>query len=149
MYDANFFVYQHRALRPLLAWGIGSSVSGALLLLVPGVARHFGLQAVGWGGFDLLLAMVGRRRALLKAEAVVHGDLDEQTVAREIEQFHTIIAVNAGLDLLYIAVGLAVAARAADRPSHQGLGYGIAAQGAFLFAFDALLARDVNRRFLS
>ena len=33
MYDANFFVYQHRVLRPLLAWGVGSSVSGALLLL--------------------------------------------------------------------------------------------------------------------
>ena len=149
MYDANFFVYQHRALRPLLVWGIGSSVSGALLLLVPGVARHFGLQAVGWGGFDLLLAMVARRRALLKAEAVAHGDLDESALSHEIEQFRTIVAVNTGLDLLYIVVGLAVAARATDRPDRQGLGYGIAAQGAFLFAFDALLARDVERRFLS
>jgi hypothetical protein len=148
MHDENFFVYQRKALEPLLAWGTGSSVGGALLMLVPGFARHFGIQAAAWGVIDVALAMAGRRRALLKAEEAAHGDLDEQAIAREAEQFRNILAFNAGLDVLYIAVGLAVAARYAGRPDRRGLGYGVAAQGAFLLAFDALLARDMGRRFL-
>lgn len=149
MHDQSFFVYQRKALRPLLAWGIGSSVTGALLMLAPGFARHFGIQAAAWGIIDVLLAIAGRRSALLKAEALASGELDEASVAAEAERFRTILAVNAGLDVLYIAVGLAVAARYAARPDRRGLGYGVAAQGAFLLAFDALLARDVDRRFLT
>lgn len=149
MHHENFYVYQRRALRPLLSWGIGSSVAGALLLLVPGFWRHFGVQAAAWGVIDVLLAMAGRRRALLKAEELAHGDLDAATVAREAESFRNLLAFNGGLDLLYIAVGLAVAARYADRPDRKGLGLGIAAQGAFLLAFDALLARAVDRKFLA
>ncbi len=148
MHDENFFAYQRRALRPLLVWGVGSSVGGALLMLAPGVARHFGIQAAAWGVIDVLLAIAGRRRALLKAEELAHGDLDESAAAREAERFRAILSFNAGLDVLYIAVGLAVAARYAGRPDRRGLGYGVAAQGAFLLAFDALLARDIDRRFL-
>ncbi len=148
MHDETFFVYQRQALKPLLVWGVGSSIGGSLLLLVPGLVRHFGIQAAAWGTIDVLLAIFARRRALLKAEAVANGDLEEQAVAREAEQFRNILAFNAGLDVLYIVVGLAIAARAAERPNRRGLGYGVATQGAFLLAFDALLARNVGRRFL-
>ncbi|HMQ30673.1 MAG TPA: hypothetical protein PKD53_08075 [Chloroflexaceae bacterium] len=146
--EDNFFAYQRRALRPLLAWGIGSSVGGALMLLVPGAARHFGVQAAAWGVIDVLLAIAGRRRALLKAEELAHGDLDEAAAAREAEGFQRLLALNAWLDLLYIAAGLAVAARWRDRPDRRGLGLGVAVQGLFLLVFDALLARDIDRRFL-
>ncbi len=149
MHDENFFAYQRKALEPLLAWGIGNSIGGALLMLAPGFPRHFGMQAASWGVIDVLLAIAGRRRALLKAEELAHGDLDEAVAAREAETFRNILAFNAGLDLIYIAVGLAVAARYAGRPDRRGLGYGVAFQGAFLLAFDALLARDVDRRFVS
>jgi hypothetical protein len=145
----NFFVYQRRALRPLLTWGIFSSLAGALLLVAPGLWRHFGLQAVAWGVIDLLLAMAGRRRALLKAEALVNGAIDDAEAAREAERFRNILAFNAGLDVLYIIVGLAVAARWVERADRRGLGYGVAVQGAFLLLFDALLARDVSRRFVA
>lgn len=145
----TFFVYQRRALRPLLAWGIFSSLGGGLLLLVPGLWRHFGLQAVVWGVIDVLLAIVGRRSALLKAEALASGSLDEADATREAERFRNILAFNAGLDVLYIIVGLAVAARWVERADRRGLGYGVAVQGAFLLLFDALLARDVNRRFVA
>lgn len=145
----NFFVYQRRALRPLLNWGIGSSLIGALLLLGPTLWRHFGLQALAWGVIDLLLAMAGRRSALLKAEALASGALDESAAVRAAERFRNILAFNAGLDVLYIIVGLAVAARWAERADRRGMGYGIAAQGAFLLVFDALLARTVDRRFVA
>jgi len=144
----TFFVYQRRALRPLLVWGIGSSVLGALLAPFAGFWRQFGLQAFAWGAIDLGLAIAGRRSALLKAEALASHALDETAERSEAERFRTILLVNAGLDLLYIAAGVWTARAFRDRPERRGLGLGIAVQGLFLLLFDALLARDVERRFL-
>jgi len=146
MMQENFFLYQHKALRPLLAWGLLSSLGGALLLLIPGLWRHFGVQALTWGMIDLLLAVVGRRDALRKAAALAEGAIDAAEVTHEARRFRTILAVNSGLDLFYILIGLAVAARWAERADRRGLGYGIAVQGAFLLIFDGLLVRDVTQR---
>jgi hypothetical protein len=146
MMQENFFLYQHKALRPLLVWGLLSSLGGTLLLLLPGLWRHFGLQALVWGVIDLLLAVAGRRGALRKAAALAAGAIDAAGVTREARNFRTILAVNSGLDLLYILIGLAVAARWAERADRRGLGYGVALQGAFLLIFDGLLVRDVTQR---
>jgi hypothetical protein len=73
----NFFSFQYHALKPLEQWGLGSVIGGAVLALLPGFWRHFGLQAIGWGAVDWLLAKAGQRQALLKAEDLVIGDLDE------------------------------------------------------------------------
>jgi len=142
----NFFLYQHKALRPLLVWGLLSSLGGTLLLFRPGLWRHFGLQALVWGVIDLLLAVAGRRGALRKAAALAEGAIDAAGVTREARNFRTILAVNSGLDLLYILIGLAVAVRWTERADRRGLGYGVALQGAFLLIFDGLLARDVTQR---
>jgi hypothetical protein len=55
-----------------------------------------------------------------------------------------ILAVNAGLDVLYIAGGLAVVA-GRGRTDRAALGHGLAAvaQGAFLLGFDAWHAARV------
>lgn len=145
----NFFVYQRRALTPLLRWGIGSSLIGALLMLVPRPFwRQFGLQALSWGVIDVLLAIAGRRQALVHAEQFAGGALDDHDAEREAAKFERILLVNAGLDVGYIAAGGLTAARFADRPDRRGLGVGILVQGLFLLLFDALVARDVRRRFL-
>ncbi|MFQ3662067.1 MAG: hypothetical protein SNJ69_06695 [Chloroflexaceae bacterium] len=144
----NFFVYQRRALQPLLFWGIVSSLLGALMLPFGGFTRHFGLQAATWGVIDVLLAMAGRRRALLKAEALAEHHLDESAATHEAERFRGILLFNAGLDVLYIGAGLFTALRFANRPDRRGMGVGIAVQGVFLLLFDVLLARDVERKFL-
>lgn len=146
--EENFFTYQRRALRPLLAWGIGSAVLGAAMLPIPGFWRHFGAQAVAWGVIDVVLAIAGRRQALLKAEALATHALDEARATREAERFRNILLFNAGLDVLYIIAGLLVTRRYAERPDRSGLGAGIAAQGAFLLLFDALLARDMDATYL-
>jgi hypothetical protein len=147
--DHNFFVYQRRALRPLLRWGMGSSVVGTALALLPSSYwRQLGVQAAAWGMIDAILAVAGRRSALLKAEHSFAGDLSEAQEHVAVEQFRRILQVNAGLDVLYIVAGLAVARRYADTPGRRGLGHGIAIQGLFLLIFDSLLARDVGARWL-
>lgn len=147
MHDENFFVYQRRALRPLLSWGVGSTIIGTLLLPFAGFWRQFGLQAASWGAIDAVLAIAGRRRALLRAEALASHSIDDEVAEREAAQFRRVLLVNAGLDLLYIAAGLFTMRRFRDRPDRVGLGAGIAVQGLFLFIFDALLARSVGERF--
>lgn len=144
----NFFVYQRRALRPLLAWGIGSTLLGTLLLPFRGFVRHFGIQAAAWGVIDVLLAIVGRRRALLRAEALATHQIDETVALREADQFQKVLRFNAGLDVLYIAAGLFTALRFSSRPDRRGLGLGIAVQGVFLLIFDLLLAHEVERTYL-
>lgn len=147
--DHNFFVYQRRALRPLLRWGVGSSLAGAAMALLPSAYwRQFGMQAAAWGAIDAALAIAGRRSALLKAERSFAGDMSEAKERDEAEQFRRILLVNAGLDVIYIVAGLATARRYADRPGRRGLGHGVAAQGLFLLIFDSLLARDVGARWL-
>jgi hypothetical protein len=147
MHEENFYVYQRRALRPLLIWGVGSTIVGTLLTPLAGFWRQFGLQAAAWGAIDAALAIAGRRRALVRAEALAAHSLDDDEVARDAEQFRRVLLVNAGLDVLYILSGLFTARRFRDRPDRVGLGVGIAVQGLFLLIFDALLARKIGERY--
>lgn len=147
MHDDNFFVYQRRALRPLLVWGIASTIVGTLLLPFAGFWRQFGLQAASWGAIDAVLAIVGRRRAMLKAEELASNALDPEQADRAAEQFRRVLLINAGLDVLYIASGLFTAGRFRERADRVGLGIGIVVQGLFLLFFDTLLAIAVGRRF--
>lgn len=144
----NFFAFQYHALKPLERWGAGSVIGGAVLALLPGFWRHFGLQAISWGAIDWLLAIAGRRQALLKAEDLVAGDLDESAAHAAAERFRTILLVNAGLDLLYIGAGLWLLRAAGDRADRRGMGAGILVQGLFLLLFDSILAAEINRRWI-
>jgi hypothetical protein len=132
--------FENRLGRRLLAWGAASVATGATLALA-GRARDdrflraFGSQTIGWGAIDAGLAVGGlvRSRRLL-------GDPPADAIAREREaaRVRRILIVNAGLDLLYIAGGLAVAAgRGRTDRAAQGHGLAAAAQGAFLLGFDA------------
>lgn len=144
----NFFAFQYHALTPLLRWGIASVIGGAVLTLVPGFWRHVGLQAISWGAIDWLLAMAGRRQALLKAEDLVAGDIDESVAHAAAERFRNILLINAGLDLLYIGGGLWLLRTAGDRADRRGMGFGILVQGLFLLLFDSILAAEINRRWI-
>ncbi len=144
----NFFAFQYHALTPLLRWGAGSVIGGAALALLPGFWRHFGLQAICWGAIDWLLAMAGRRKALLKAEDLVAGDIDEEAAHAAAERFRNILLINAGLDLLYIGSGLWLLRAAGDRADRRGMGAGILTQGLFLLLFDSILAAEINRRWI-
>lgn len=146
----GFFAYQHRRLGILLGWGIGSVAVGALgLLSRKALWRQIGTQALSWGAIDALLAFFGRRGARAKAERRAKGLLTAADEQREARRFRAILLVNAGLDVLYIAVGAALARRKRGRRDWRGMGIGIIPQGAFLLLYDGLLAREVRRRFMA
>lgn len=147
MHD-TFYVYQRRGLRPLLIWGIGSSMAGALLALLPSrFWRQFGLQAAGWGIIDVLLAIAGRRQALVRAEELASQARDEAAAQRDAEQLRRVLLLNAGLDVLYIASGAWTARRYAAEPGRRGLGLGIVVQGLFLLIYDLLFARAIGKKY--
>ena len=136
--DPSFFHLQHRLLGVLRAWGIGSAVAGALAMLSRSqVLRHIGIQAVAWGAIDAALAWFGRRGARAK---IASGATDGATQARRLR---TILLVNAGLDVGYIAGGLVLARSARGRSDRLGAGLGIAVQGVFLLCYDAVFAQRI------
>lgn len=136
--DRGFWAWQHAALGWLLAWGAGSIVAGA------GLAssrrqdlRQVGLQALVWGAIDAGLALSGRRGARKNQHR--DPDSEQRSTSQEAARFQRIVAINAGLDLLYIAGGLRLAQTARHNPSRYGTGVGIAIQGGFLLIYDSLL----------
>ena len=129
--------------RRLAAWAIGSVVAGLLLLLVAADPwwRGVGVEAVAWGLIDGAIAVAGIASA--RRGAARHGG-DAEADAREGRKLRRLLLVNAGLDVGYIVVGLAVAGPVANGdPFVAGNGWGIVLQGAFLLAFDAWHARRV------
>jgi hypothetical protein len=139
---AAFFRWQHGALGALLGWGIGSVVAGAGLATQRNpVLRHFGLQALAWGGIDALLALAGRRGA--RSSARYDSTQAKRSAEEEAARFQTIVAVNAGLDVLYILGGWRLTRD--HRRDRQGMGWGIIVQGAFLLIFDTILAWQAGR----
>ena len=146
----NFYHYQQRRLSILLGWGVGSVVVGSSMQLIrQDFWKQFGLQALAWGAIDAALALVGIRSARNKErryEQKELGDADEKKEARTIRR---ILLINAGLDGLYILSGSWVIWRFQARSDRRGMGVGILLQGVWLLLFDALLARDVKKHWLS
>lgn len=133
----TFWASQHDLLLGLLAWGIGSTVVGAGLARDRSpVVRHIGLQAIGWGLIDALLAWNGRRSAR-QHRAVLATDSPDPAEFTAATGFQKLVALNAGLDVLYILGGLWLART--SEPQRRGAGIGITIQGLFLLIYDALL----------
>jgi hypothetical protein len=137
----NFFRFQHRALGVLWAWGLGSVAVGVSALLSRDQRiRQAGLQAIAWGAIDAALAWFGRRSARAK---ISRGADDGPQQAR---RFRTILLINAGLDIGYLAGGAALLRGARGRDERVGMGVGILIQGLFLLIYDSVLAWMVGRR---
>jgi hypothetical protein len=141
----NLAAFEARLASRLLAWGAASVAGGAALAAIGGgrgdpFLRGFGTQTIGWGVIDGALALGGLARARRHRADPPSGDAAEREAAR----IRRILAVNAGLDVLYIAGGLAVAAgRGRTDPAARGHGLAAVVQGAFLLGFDAWHAARV------
>jgi hypothetical protein len=144
--SAELHAFEDRLASRLLAWGAASVAGGAALALLGQATgsrflRAFGSQAIGWGAIDAGLALGGRARARRLRSG---PPADPTAVAAEASRVRRILAVNAGLDVLYIAGGLAVAAgRGRADPAARGHGLAAVVQGAFLLGFDAWHAARV------
>jgi hypothetical protein len=105
----------------LLAWSVPWSLVGSTagLLSEDPFRRSFWLTNAIWASVNSGIALAG----LLGAEPAS-------------DQLRTILYVNAGLDVLYIAGGVALALQQDSRM--QGAGWAIILQGSWLLVFDLL-----------
>jgi carboxylesterase len=139
--------------RRLLRWSALSVLVGITLILVGGTfvldlpfLRGFGLQAILWGLIDAGIAVGGRWLAQRRQAAWADAAPDEASEMedQEARRLHRLLWINVGLDVLYVAGGVALALTlGSEDGGWRGHGWGIVAQGAFLFAFDLIHAQSV------
>lgn len=132
--------------RRLLLWSALSIIAGALLVAFGASAwwHGFGVQALAWGAIDAAIALFGQLSARKRRAAGLGGP---ETFAREARNLRRLLWVNTGLDVLYLAGGVAlIRTMGAQNPFAAGSGWGVVVQGGFLFIFDLLHALAVPRR---
>jgi hypothetical protein len=132
--------------RRLLVWS-GLSVGAGIVSVLPGAPfwRGFGIQAVAWGVVDALIAVLGGG-AVRRRRRRLPDPPEPARLLREERNLRRLLLINAGLEVLYVAGGVALALTlGAENPTWCGHGWGIVIQGAFLFGFDLFHARQVPR----
>jgi hypothetical protein len=135
--------YYQAITRRLLVWSVISAIACLVLLTLGRFAQGIGLQAIAWGAIDAGIALVGgwvarRRRARLAEPSA------PEVLSREAQSLHRILLINTGLDVLYVAGGVALTLTlGVDNPFWRGNGWGIVVQGGFLFFFDLFHALGV------
>lgn len=133
MLKSSYYPFQRLLGRTLLVWGIANAVFGALVQLNTNpFLKQFGLQALVWGAIDAVIALFGLRDAARK-------QTKRADPTTEAGRFRLIVALNALLDVGYVAGGFALLRTAKVKNDRAGMGAGIITQGAFLLLFDLLL----------
>jgi hypothetical protein len=145
MWSDSLLVAERAHLVRLLAWGAGSVIAGTALLLVATLRRgtpggaplltHFAVQCAAWGAIDLALAAVAWR-------GLAERDLAGAT------KLDRLLWLNMGLDVGYVAVGVALAIagwQLGRRLGLVGAGLGVVVQGLALIALDAHFIGVLNR----
>lgn len=132
---------------PVLAgWSIGSIAAGLFWLRgASEMLKGFASQMIGWGVVDLVIALLGLRGAARNAVRYASREISEAEHAAESRKFERILAVNAALDIGYIAGGVALARQPSKH--RQGMGWGIIVQGLYLLIWDTILVILVRRKF--
>lgn len=112
--------------RVLSVWAAGSVAVGAVCSLSPRT-RGFGRQTAAWGLVDGAIAYAGVRARRRK------GPTDPA-------RLRTVLLVNAGLDVGYLAVG----AKLLRGSRFRGDGLAVLVQGAFLLVLDTAAAHRLR-----
>lgn len=132
----------------LTQWAVVNTIVGLFLSVARSNAvKGFASQMVGWGVIDGLIAQYGHKSSL-KRRAEPDG-YDPVTLQQQTKNMRLALWINAGLDVIYVFTGLAIANRSKSQQS-KGIGWGIVVQGGFLFLFDlihaVLLERSVDTK---
>jgi hypothetical protein len=122
----------------LIRWGGLSIGLGAVLMMRKSPFwRGVGSQFAGWGAIDALIGWFGVRDSRKKAARPDAHTPEAQSKARG--NLRRILAINTGLDVLYVTGGLWLSSREGRKNRFwQGAGLGIVVQGGFLFVFDLI-----------
>jgi len=130
--------FERELARRLLAWSALSGVLGTALLAMKRPARRgFGLQCIGWGLACAGIAWGARVRAdRLEARDRFRAVDMEPSAHQELTTLPFVLFLSGLIDTLYLLVGVLLARAERGSDLWGGQGWGIAAQGAFLTAFD-------------
>lgn len=140
----DIWEFQQHLTRRLSLWALASLVTGLALLKQDPFWQGVGIQFIAWGAIDLLIAIFGaafarRQKARLTPDAAAVSALKEGT------RLKRILLINTGLDVIYVAGGLAVILTLGTKDTGwQGHGLGIIVQGGFLFFFDLYHALKIK-----
>lgn len=137
---AGIWSLNRRVTHRLMAWS-GAGIATGLVALWAGTGfwRSFGAQCIGWGVVDGAIALGGQLAAERQQGAA--GPAVETAQTRQLRR---LFWFNAGLDVLYIAGGVALSrASGKEDSARHGHGAGIVFQGEFLFIFDLVHALHV------
>ncbi len=135
----------------LLGYGLASIVAGVLAAGIGNQDERWlalGLGTAGWGAINALFSVFlfdlgnGRLRDIESGRSLRGDGLDRAREDWAADQYSTaaLIAVNAGLDIFYLATGILLFIigdqMAPDLQALQGYGIAMAAQGTGLLAYD-------------
>ncbi len=130
----------------LLAWaGLCGGVGVAMMLSTREAIRAFGGMTLAWAVVNALIALFALRGVRHKARQ----SADAETMRGWARQLYRLLWINFGLDILYIAVGVALARWDVANRMLVGFGWAVVVQGAFLLLFDGWHGWRVRRRFLA
>ncbi|HKK49160.1 MAG TPA: hypothetical protein VJ932_08680 [Alkalispirochaeta sp.] len=119
--------------RTLLSWSAFSLLAGVVGILMPWpLVQGIALQALIWGAVDAAIAAVG----LHGARRRIHRYPDEERAISETLRLRKTLIVNGWLDVVYLAVGIAVVGVFHRQPFPLGNGIGVMIQAIFLLGFD-------------
>jgi hypothetical protein len=137
----NLYRFQQVTMPVLLGWSVGSMITGWSLWWREGsrFLDGLGAQFVGWGLIDGIIAIFALRGAGRDARRYAAGEISPEEHDRAKARFKRIVALNAALDIGYVAGGKALLRDSQDQPGRRGTGWGVIVQGAFLFVWDILL----------
>ncbi len=130
--------------RRLTRWAWVSITLGALGLLLAGEFwRGMAFQFMGWGFVNLGIAYFGNI-SLQKRLSKLDEKGKKAAEPEETRKLARLLWTNAGLDVVYMLGGAALAQFLGPEPFWVGTGIGIFLQGAFLLFFDWLHARELR-----
>jgi hypothetical protein len=146
----DIWKFQKDLSRTLGFWALLNMVGGLLLIFGSGLASNkrsrltaIGMQTVGWGVINAMIALFGSRSSQRKEELLPNPQ-DEEVQLRESNKLKHLLLINTGLDIIYILGGVSLIWRGdRNRPQIVGHGMGIVIQAVFLFFFDLFHARKL------
>jgi hypothetical protein len=142
MWSDTLLLAERAHLVRLLVWGAASVLAGTLVLALIAARRaqspllmHFAVQTATWGAIDLgLVALAWRGLAERDVAGATHLD--------------RMLWLNSGLDVGYVAVGVALAWTGwvlGRRVGLVGAGLGVIVQGLALLVLDARFISLLSR----
>ena len=135
---------QTQLTRRLTFWSLASIAFGLPVLTLNPFWQGVGIQFIAWGVIDLLIAIIGAA-AMKRRKARLTSDELADSTPKESAKLKRILLINTGLDVLYVAGGIAlILTLGATDIGWQGHGWGIIVQGGFLFFFDLFHAREIK-----